>query len=47
MSVLEFAATEHGRTGKVIASEDVRNDIRKIGINKCARERGVDRKNFI
>ena len=47
MSVLEFAATEHGRTGKVIASEDVRNDIRKIGIKKCARKSGFDRKNFI
>ena len=47
ISVLEFAATEYGRTGKVVASDEVKNDIRKIGINKCARESGFDRKNFI
>jgi hypothetical protein len=47
MSVLEFAATEYGRTGKVIASEDVKNQIKEIGINKCARESGFDRKNFV
>jgi hypothetical protein len=35
------------RTGKVLASEDVKNKIREIGINKCARESGFDRKNFI
>lgn len=47
ISVLEFAATEYGRKGKVIASEEVKAAIQKIGINKCARESGFDRKNFI
>jgi len=46
-SVLEFRATEYGRRGKVIASEDVKAGIQKIGINKCARESGFDRKNFV
>jgi hypothetical protein len=31
----------------VRASEEVKNDIRRIGINRCARESGFDRKNFI
>lgn len=47
ISVLEFAATEYGRTTRVAASEEVKNDINVIGINKCARESGFDRKNFI
>ncbi|HTU41220.1 MAG TPA: hypothetical protein VMF10_05895 [Candidatus Aquilonibacter sp.] len=47
ISILEFAATEYGRKGKVIASEDVRTAIASIGINKCARESGFDRKNFV
>ena len=47
ISVLEFAATEYGRKGKVIANEDVKTKISSIGINKCARESGFDRKNFI
>jgi hypothetical protein len=47
ISVLEFAATEYGRKGRVIASEEVKAAIQKIGINKCARESGFDRKNFI
>jgi len=46
-SVLEFRATEYGRKGKVIASEEVKAAIQSIGINKCARESGFDRKNFI
>jgi hypothetical protein len=46
-SVLEFTGTEYGRTGKVLASEEVKLQIKKIGINKCARESGFDRKNFI
>jgi hypothetical protein len=46
-SVLGFKATEYGRTGKVLASEEVKNEIREIGINRCARESGFDRKNFI
>ena len=40
-------AAEYGRITKVVASEDVKNEIRIIGINKCARESGFDRKNFI
>lgn len=47
ISLLEFAATEYGRKGKVVASKDVKAQISRIGINKCARESGFDRKNFI
>jgi hypothetical protein len=39
ISILEFAATEYGRKGKIVASEDVKAKISSIGINKCARER--------
>jgi hypothetical protein len=31
----------------VVASEEVKKDIKDIGINKCARESEFDRKNFI
>lgn len=47
ISVLEFAATEYGRRRSVVASEEVKTAIRNIGINKCARESGFDRKNFV
>jgi len=47
ISVLEFKTTEYGRSKMVVASEEVKKDIRNIGINKCARESGFDRKNFI
>lgn len=47
IGVLEFAATEYGRKGRVMASEEVKTAIQKMGINKCARESGFDRKNFI
>ena len=47
ISVLEFTATEYGRKGKVIATEEVKAAIQKIGINKCARESGFHRANFI
>jgi hypothetical protein len=47
ISVLEFVATEYGRKGKVLASEEVKALIAKIGINRCPRESGFDRKNFI
>jgi hypothetical protein len=47
ISLLEFAATEYGRKGKVVASEEVKAKISSMGINKCARESGFDRKNFI
>jgi hypothetical protein len=40
LSILEFKTTEYGRATRVVASEDVRNEIAKIGINKCARESG-------
>jgi hypothetical protein len=46
-SVLGFRAAEYGRRGRVMASEEVKLRIREIGINKCARESGFDRKNFI
>ena len=47
ISVLEFKATEYGRSKMVVASEEVKKDIEDIGINKCARESGFDRKNII
>jgi len=47
ISVLEFKTTEYGRSKKVVASEEVKQAIRNIGINRCARESGFDRKNFI
>lgn len=47
ISVLEFKTTEYGRARRVVASEEVKNDIERIGINKCARESRFDRKNFI
>jgi len=47
ISILEFATTEYGRKTRVVATDEVKNDIRAIGINKCARESGFDRKNFI
>jgi hypothetical protein len=47
ISVLEFKTTEYGRSKMVVASEEIKKDIENIGINKCARESGFDRKNFI
>ena len=47
ISILEFAATEYGRSARVIASEEIKKKILEIGVNKCLRERGFDRKNFI
>jgi hypothetical protein len=47
ISILEFAATEYGWKGKLRASEEIKAAIQNIGINKCARESGFDRKNFI
>ncbi len=47
ISLLDFSATEYGRRGKVVASEEVKAAIQRIGINKCARESRFDRKNFI
>lgn len=47
ISVLEFKTAEYGRARRVVASEEVKKDIRRIGINKCARESRFDRKNFI
>jgi hypothetical protein len=47
ISVLEFAATEYGRKGRVLASEAVKAEISNIGINRCSRESGLDRKNFV
>jgi len=47
ITVLEFKTTEFGRSKKVVATEEVRAAIGKIGINKCARESGFDRKNFV
>lgn len=47
ISVLEFTATEYGRTKKVIATDEVKQQIQNIGINRCARESGFHRTNFI
>jgi hypothetical protein len=47
ISLLEFAATEYGRRGKMTATDEVKAAIARIGINKCARESGFDRKNFV
>jgi hypothetical protein len=47
ISVLEFKTTEYGRPRRVVASEEVKSDIQRIGINKCARESRFDRKNFV
>ena len=43
ISVLDFTATEYGRAKKVVATDEVKNDIKKIGIKKCARESGFTR----
>lgn len=47
LSILEFKSTEYGRSKKVVASEEIKQRITEIGINKCARDSGFDRKNFI
>jgi hypothetical protein len=47
ISVLKFKTTEYGRSKMVVASKEVKKEIEKIGINKCARESGFDRKNFV
>jgi hypothetical protein len=47
ISILEFKTTEYGRAKKVIATEEIKQQITEIGINKCARESGFDRKSFI
>jgi hypothetical protein len=47
ISLLDFSATEYGRKGKVVASEEVKSAIQKIGINRCARESGFHRANVV
>ena len=47
ISVVEFAATEYGRSARVTASDEIKVKILEIGINKCARESGFHRANFI
>ena len=47
ISLLDFSATEYGRKGRVVASEDVKTAIQRIGINRCARECGFHRANVI
>lgn len=42
-SVLEFKANEFGRATKVVATEELRSYITKIGIKKCALESGFTR----
>jgi hypothetical protein len=43
ISVLEFKGTEYGRAKKVVATEQVKLEITKIGIKRCARESGFTR----
>ena len=43
ISVLEFKTTEYGRSKMVVATQEVKSDIEKIGIKKCARESGFAR----
>jgi len=47
VSIRELAATEYGRSARVIASDEIKARILEIGINKCARESGLHRANFI
>lgn len=47
ISLLDFSATEYGRKGKVVASEEVKAAIQKIAIKRCARESGFHRANVI
>jgi hypothetical protein len=42
-SLWEFKTTEYGRARRVVASEEVKSDIKRIGIKKCARESGFTR----
>lgn len=42
-SVLEFKSTEYGRAKMVVASEEVKNAIKKTGIKKSARGSGFTR----
>jgi hypothetical protein len=43
ISVLEFKSTEYGREKRVVATEEVKNEINRIGIKHCARESGFSR----
>src|SRR5712692_842846 len=47
ISLWEFKTTEYGRARRVVASEEVKSDIEKIGIKKCARESTFDRNNIV
>jgi hypothetical protein len=42
-SLLEFKTIEYGRARRVLASEEVKSDIKTIGIKKCAHESGFTR----
>ena len=42
-SLWEFKTTEYGRARRVVASDEVKTDIKRIGIKKCARESGFTR----
>lgn len=47
MSVAEFKTTEYGRSSRVNSSPEIQAKILEIGINKCARESGFHRANFV
>jgi len=47
ISMVEFKATEYGRMRRVVASEEMKADIDRIGIKKCGRESGMDYKNVV
>jgi len=40
---MEFKTTEYGRSARVVATEEVKDKIKTIGIKKCARESGFPR----
>ena len=43
LSLWEFKTTEYGRARRVIANEEAKTDVKRIGIKKCARESGFTR----
>jgi hypothetical protein len=45
--LLHFTLNHDRRTTRIVATDEIKAKIREIGINKCARESGFDRKNFI
>jgi hypothetical protein len=40
-------AEEYGRARREVANEELKSNIKRIDINKCARESGFNRKKFV